>query len=193
MSTPIRTQSPAHTTLETKRHQWKAASARYYENHPEVREKKRLKMAEQRAAKKLARRRWDPPRRSKSSGCFEAGLSAEEGENCQVTSLSRDVNWDRAVPALSRENAAECLLIFHKQDADTIPAPCVLSLETTAESLLSVHSPHANTIRDVFRPGVFQSTQSGEAGKSSESRRRDSPKPDIWVRLAPDYDSSDDD
>ncbi|KAJ6591941.1 hypothetical protein B0H10DRAFT_2442145, partial [Mycena sp. CBHHK59/15] len=52
-------------TLESKRSQWKAASARYYENHPEVREKKRLKMAEQRAAKKLARRRWDPPKKPK--------------------------------------------------------------------------------------------------------------------------------
>ncbi|KAJ7854072.1 hypothetical protein B0H14DRAFT_3449860 [Mycena olivaceomarginata] len=48
--------------LQNKRDQWKAASARYYEHHPEVKEKKRLKAAEQRAAKKLARRRWDPPR-----------------------------------------------------------------------------------------------------------------------------------
>ncbi|KAF8191903.1 hypothetical protein K438DRAFT_1762486 [Mycena galopus ATCC 62051] len=45
-----------------KRAQWKAASARYYERHPEVKEKKRLKAAEQRAAKKLAKRRWDPPK-----------------------------------------------------------------------------------------------------------------------------------
>ncbi|KAJ6556336.1 hypothetical protein B0H19DRAFT_1262408 [Mycena capillaripes] len=50
---------------DTKRCQWKAASARYYENHPEVRERKRTRMAEQRAAKKLARRRWDPPKKSK--------------------------------------------------------------------------------------------------------------------------------
>ncbi|KAJ6546148.1 hypothetical protein B0H10DRAFT_2202867, partial [Mycena sp. CBHHK59/15] len=55
-------QQAQRNALESKRSQWKAASARYYENHPEVREKKRLKMAEQRAAKKLARRRWDPPR-----------------------------------------------------------------------------------------------------------------------------------
>ncbi|KAJ6487388.1 hypothetical protein C8R47DRAFT_1072044 [Mycena vitilis] len=54
--------------LETKRCQWKAASARYYENHPEVREKKRLKMAAQRftsAAKRLSRRKHDPPKRGK--------------------------------------------------------------------------------------------------------------------------------
>ncbi|KAJ6527491.1 hypothetical protein B0H19DRAFT_1275291 [Mycena capillaripes] len=51
--------------VDSKRSQWKAASARYYENHPEARERKRLKMAEQRAANKLARRRWDPPRKTK--------------------------------------------------------------------------------------------------------------------------------
>ncbi|KAJ6536258.1 hypothetical protein B0H19DRAFT_1079769 [Mycena capillaripes] len=51
--------------IVSKRSQWKAASARYYENHPEARERKRVKMAEQRAAKKLARRRWDPPKKSK--------------------------------------------------------------------------------------------------------------------------------
>ncbi|KAF8156378.1 hypothetical protein K438DRAFT_1942819 [Mycena galopus ATCC 62051] len=32
--------------VEHKRDLWKAASARYYERHPEVKEKKRLKMAE---------------------------------------------------------------------------------------------------------------------------------------------------
>ncbi|KAF8214158.1 hypothetical protein K438DRAFT_1927323 [Mycena galopus ATCC 62051] len=49
--------------VEHKRDLWKAASARYYERHPEVKEKKRLKMAEARAAKKLAKRRWDPPKK----------------------------------------------------------------------------------------------------------------------------------
>ncbi|KAF8135907.1 hypothetical protein K438DRAFT_1786673 [Mycena galopus ATCC 62051] len=32
--------------IQTKRDQWKAASARYYERHPEVKEKKRLRAAE---------------------------------------------------------------------------------------------------------------------------------------------------
>ncbi|KAJ7813718.1 hypothetical protein B0H14DRAFT_2604629 [Mycena olivaceomarginata] len=45
-----------------KRDKWKAASARYYLKHPEIKEKKRAKMAEKRAARKLARRRWDPPK-----------------------------------------------------------------------------------------------------------------------------------
>ncbi|KAJ7734900.1 hypothetical protein B0H14DRAFT_2639302 [Mycena olivaceomarginata] len=45
--------------LRLKRDQWKAASARYYERHPEVREKKRF---EDERSTKQARRRWDPPR-----------------------------------------------------------------------------------------------------------------------------------
>ncbi|KAF8143734.1 hypothetical protein K438DRAFT_1993536 [Mycena galopus ATCC 62051] len=51
--------------IQNKRDQWKAASARYYERHPEVKEKKRIQAAEKRAAKKLARRRWDPPKQRK--------------------------------------------------------------------------------------------------------------------------------
>ncbi|KAJ7818075.1 hypothetical protein B0H14DRAFT_2601570 [Mycena olivaceomarginata] len=35
--------------LQNKRDQWKAASARYYERHPELKEKKRVKMAEKRS------------------------------------------------------------------------------------------------------------------------------------------------
>ncbi|KAJ7112732.1 hypothetical protein C8R44DRAFT_741804 [Mycena epipterygia] len=42
------------------------AYQRYYESHPEIREKKRLQMAERRAAAKAAKRRWDPPKKKKS-------------------------------------------------------------------------------------------------------------------------------
>jgi uncharacterized protein involved in exopolysaccharide biosynthesis len=37
--------------LQNKRDQWKAASARYYERHPELKEKKRVKMAEKRCVR----------------------------------------------------------------------------------------------------------------------------------------------
>ncbi|KAJ7367581.1 hypothetical protein DFH08DRAFT_795732 [Mycena albidolilacea] len=47
--------------VQLKRNQWRAASARYYERHPEVKEQKKLKMVAARAAKKQARCRWDPP------------------------------------------------------------------------------------------------------------------------------------
>ncbi|KAJ7118298.1 hypothetical protein C8R44DRAFT_738242 [Mycena epipterygia] len=41
------------------------AYKRYYKSHPEIREKKRLQMAERRAAAKAAKRRWDPPKKKK--------------------------------------------------------------------------------------------------------------------------------
>ncbi|KAF8211723.1 hypothetical protein K438DRAFT_57055 [Mycena galopus ATCC 62051] len=47
------------------RAQRRKASAKYYARHPEVREKKRLQMAERRAAIKARRRQWDPPKKSK--------------------------------------------------------------------------------------------------------------------------------
>ncbi|KAJ7894254.1 hypothetical protein B0H14DRAFT_2559388 [Mycena olivaceomarginata] len=53
--------------VQAKRDLWKAASVRYYERHPEVKEKKRIKAAEQRAAKQLARRRWDPLKKGSRS------------------------------------------------------------------------------------------------------------------------------
>ncbi|KAJ7828278.1 hypothetical protein B0H14DRAFT_2594773 [Mycena olivaceomarginata] len=70
-------EAAARRAVQNKRDQWKVASARYYERHPEVKEKKRLKAAEKRAAKRLARRQWDPPsvgerrRREQQLGDFE--------------------------------------------------------------------------------------------------------------------------
>ncbi|KAJ6554110.1 hypothetical protein B0H10DRAFT_2123667 [Mycena sp. CBHHK59/15] len=46
-----------------KRDKNKAASARYYASKPGVRERKRLQVAKSRAAKKLAKRQWDPPKK----------------------------------------------------------------------------------------------------------------------------------
>ncbi|KAF8177758.1 hypothetical protein K438DRAFT_1978362 [Mycena galopus ATCC 62051] len=50
---------------QNKRDQWKVASAGYYERHPKVKEKKRLKAAEKQEVKKVSRRRWDPPKKAK--------------------------------------------------------------------------------------------------------------------------------
>ncbi|KAJ7453819.1 hypothetical protein FB451DRAFT_1565486 [Mycena latifolia] len=41
----------------------RATYKRFYQNHPEIREQKRVLMAKMRAEKKAARRRWDPPKR----------------------------------------------------------------------------------------------------------------------------------
>ncbi|KAJ6448772.1 hypothetical protein C8R45DRAFT_947788 [Mycena sanguinolenta] len=67
--------------LQNKRDQWKAASARYYERHPEVKEKKRVRAAERRAAKKLARRRWDPPKKTRPRKYTEDDEASGAGES----------------------------------------------------------------------------------------------------------------
>ncbi|KAJ7681822.1 hypothetical protein B0H14DRAFT_2655081 [Mycena olivaceomarginata] len=82
--------------IQNKRDQWKAALAWYYERHPEVKEKKHLQAAEKRcrdgrplisllpempvvfsAAKKLARRRWDPPKQIKCMSVVLTGGMAD--------------------------------------------------------------------------------------------------------------------
>ncbi|KAJ6515212.1 hypothetical protein C8R45DRAFT_919292 [Mycena sanguinolenta] len=90
--------------LQDKRDRWKAASARYYERHPEVKEKKRLKAAELRAANKLARRRWDPPRRAKVV-TIDAPVSDETRD------FSIDVSAEVVVGLrCTQDDAAESLL-----------------------------------------------------------------------------------
>ncbi|KAJ6484704.1 hypothetical protein C8R45DRAFT_931155 [Mycena sanguinolenta] len=74
--------------LQDKRDRWKAASARYDERHPEVKEKKRVRAAERRAAKKLAHRRWDPPKRRKASTAEEPLEIDEDGLRAGTTPLS---------------------------------------------------------------------------------------------------------
>ncbi|KAJ7898038.1 hypothetical protein B0H13DRAFT_1884430 [Mycena leptocephala] len=124
-------------------------------------------MAEQRAAKKASRHRWDPPRKARSTkdaprtgspfarnsrdGCLLAGLSDED---LQATDLTCDVIWDPDPHVLSPENAA-------------------------AESLLFLHAQQAKA-----NPGVCQPTHSSEPEKSSNS----GPQPS-WMWLAPNYDS----
>ncbi|KAJ7667455.1 hypothetical protein DFH06DRAFT_1322059 [Mycena polygramma] len=46
----------------------RAASAKHYHTHPEVREKKKRQMAEKRAAVRARRRQWDPPKKPKING-----------------------------------------------------------------------------------------------------------------------------
>ncbi|KAJ7794336.1 hypothetical protein B0H14DRAFT_2621974 [Mycena olivaceomarginata] len=141
-------------SLENKRDQWRAASARYYERHPEMKEKKRLKMAEKwcvastrgqtqahtlmlRAAKKLARRRWDPP---PAAECRR--LEQKLGDFSEVLDLNLSPDGDRFLPThddvlemfiesiyeplqhcttLSETAAAKSLLILHRQ-TDLSPA-----------------------------------------------------------------------
>ncbi|KAJ7810044.1 hypothetical protein B0H13DRAFT_1927547 [Mycena leptocephala] len=62
------------------------ASRRYYQSHPEVREKNRLRIAEKRlvAAKKAYRRQWDPPKKKPAvpaTPSSPSDRSASDGRN----------------------------------------------------------------------------------------------------------------
>ncbi|KAJ6563502.1 hypothetical protein B0H10DRAFT_2115161 [Mycena sp. CBHHK59/15] len=109
-----RQQQAQRNAVKTKHGQWKAASARYYENHPEVREKKRLKMAEQRAAKKAARRRWDPPKKvrvPKPAADISLDEASEHSESEQLQ---------------TREAVAVVSLLFLQQRTNPNPFPADL-------------------------------------------------------------------
>ncbi|KAJ7821474.1 hypothetical protein B0H14DRAFT_2599232 [Mycena olivaceomarginata] len=77
-------------SLENKRDQWRAASARYYERHPEMKEKKRLKMAEKRAAKKTGLAAMGPT----PSGRAQKKL----GDFSEVLDLNLSPDGDRFLP-----------------------------------------------------------------------------------------------
>ncbi|KAJ6521974.1 hypothetical protein DFH09DRAFT_1192138 [Mycena vulgaris] len=59
--------SPLLTPEEKKKQHHREASKRHYDKNPAIKEKKRIAMAEKRAAIKAARRRWDPPKKPKES------------------------------------------------------------------------------------------------------------------------------
>ncbi|KAJ7920508.1 hypothetical protein B0H13DRAFT_1867580 [Mycena leptocephala] len=99
-------------SIQTKREQWKAASARYYGKHPEVKERKRVIMAEKRAAKKLARRRYDPPKRAKPMS--DVGLSTASAALASASSSENEITQVAA--------AAESLL-FLQQSTKWTPFP----------------------------------------------------------------------
>ncbi|KAJ7659737.1 hypothetical protein DFH06DRAFT_1326757 [Mycena polygramma] len=104
------TQRMQRNAVETKRCQWKAASARYYENHPEVRERKRLKMAAQRAAKKLSRRKWDPPKKAKPQ---VLKIQVQDGAGVAI-----DIGCDITPPPdKDLHAAAESLLLLQRRTA----------------------------------------------------------------------------
>ncbi|KAJ6492412.1 hypothetical protein C8R47DRAFT_1070460 [Mycena vitilis] len=109
----------------TKRCQWKAASARYYENHPEVRERKRLKMAEQRAAKRLARRKWDPPKKSRPAVAVRTTVECNEGV---------DVSHGRRPRSRLQVWCAASAL----EGNPTLDGPDMEDVHEAAESLLSL-------------------------------------------------------
>ncbi|KAJ7626754.1 hypothetical protein B0H17DRAFT_1150905 [Mycena rosella] len=94
--------TPLLTAAQKKRQRQREASKRYYVNHPEVKTKKQVQAAERRAAKKTAKRRWDPPKRSKPGRRSEQRRSEPDifnkadqallpsGDNPQIAELQTD-------------------------------------------------------------------------------------------------------
>ncbi|KAJ7091737.1 hypothetical protein C8R44DRAFT_750377 [Mycena epipterygia] len=67
----------------------RASYRRYYERHPELREKKRVQMAERWAAEKAARRRWDPPKKKKKD---RAALEEDKPDSTDPTGVLNAIN-----------------------------------------------------------------------------------------------------
>ncbi|KAJ7839771.1 hypothetical protein B0H13DRAFT_2287273 [Mycena leptocephala] len=152
----LRTQSPTNTLLETKHHQWKAASAQYYENHPEgCQEGLSTSLGSTEEIKKVpqliesCRSTKDDPRAGSpfacNSRCLLAGLSDED---LQATDLTCDVIWDPDPHVLSPENAAAESLLFTHNRQRQIPAFVnLLILASRKNPVTRARNLHGNLTR----------------------------------------------
>ncbi|KAJ7367713.1 hypothetical protein DFH08DRAFT_928135 [Mycena albidolilacea] len=82
---------------QTRLAQRRKSSRKYYASHPEVRERKRVYMAQKRAAIKARRRQWDPPKKPKAT--TQAGppiSSAAAGYSSGMTQVgsSGERDWE---------------------------------------------------------------------------------------------------
>ncbi|KAJ7720152.1 hypothetical protein B0H14DRAFT_2642767 [Mycena olivaceomarginata] len=176
--------------LRSKRDQWKAVSARYYEHHPEVKEKKRIKAAEQRAAKKLARRRWDPPKDPtkivKVGRPRSAAARAREREQLGEFPKHSDINLAPEEPYLRVLTPAFDLRIQNLTvTSRSLGAKALTRLNSLGAS--SEPSPQHHLIV------AIESLLGLEAGEPTQSPLRTGSDrlmvKDAWACVAPQYDS----
>ncbi|KAJ7902928.1 hypothetical protein B0H13DRAFT_2335449 [Mycena leptocephala] len=154
--------------IQTKREQWKAASARYYERHPEVKEKKRQKMAEKRAAKKLARRRWDPPKLSKkikpSRIVGDAHPPSAQHQNREQQQLAEftarpDIDLSPDEHCSLASTPYEDMLDFFGRSLKNMNAhPHSGSEEALSENF--AHTPHRKTLADQVQSSEWAAAES---------------------------------
>ncbi|KAJ7896098.1 hypothetical protein B0H14DRAFT_2680420 [Mycena olivaceomarginata] len=81
--------------VESTRERSRASSAKYYATHPEVRERRRIQMAQRRAAKKAHKRQWDPPKKTRNDTQDEAAASGSvlaNTESSQAPAASPEVH-----------------------------------------------------------------------------------------------------
>ncbi|KAJ7836848.1 hypothetical protein B0H13DRAFT_1912865 [Mycena leptocephala] len=138
-------------SIQTKCEQWKAASARYYGKHPEVKERKRVVMAEKRAAKKLAKRRWDPPKPPKSTPDVELDVAT----SASAPSSENEVQ-------AHEEAAAAASLLFLQQSTQRNPFPP--DLPDSDDPVQPILKRHLLVVREEGEAGV-----SVKEGKSDGS------------------------
>ncbi|KAF7349469.1 hypothetical protein MSAN_01737200 [Mycena sanguinolenta] len=152
---------------QNKRDQWKAASARYYERHPEVKEKKRVKMAEKRAAKKLARRQWDPPTKAQAQ---QLGKFPKD--------LDLDLSPDEHRAYLSHDEILEAYLA--ETNACEEPAHEGPPLSTSVP--ITIGTTIAATL-----PSIAEAPTVVEAPTQDTAAATTPLFPDVWGLLAPAY------
>ncbi|KAJ7153905.1 hypothetical protein C8R43DRAFT_1106586 [Mycena crocata] len=180
--------------LDKKRNRWKAASARYYKKHPEIRSKKRAQMAELRhfsAAKKLAKRRWDPPKKTKPT---EKTITEQQLLEEVSTNISLDLTPDEIgalrPTAFTHNDLLEMFDSAMNEEANRqspeqsaaqlIESP--RSLEQDAiMSLTRLYTQNSNAY--IFPSDLPPSDDPGTSSPSDDAG-------DGWDLIAPDYDSS---
>ncbi|KAJ7369236.1 hypothetical protein DFH08DRAFT_797017 [Mycena albidolilacea] len=205
---------------EEAQHQWKAASARYYERHPEVKEKKRLQAAEKRygdgrplisllpempvvfsAAKKLARRRWDPPKQIKVlvEEDLDSGITQRPGP--PLPPRHRRTREEQQLGNFSDTPDVDLIPDVLHVTAGTYTHDDILELWKEAESgghAVDIPSPQLrNGEWPVHPPAYADENLAAESlldlrGQGSVMRAETREPPPIWASLVPEYESSDD-
>ncbi|KAF8179482.1 hypothetical protein K438DRAFT_1768851 [Mycena galopus ATCC 62051] len=182
---------------QTKRDQWKAASARYYERHPEVKEKKRVKMAEKRAAKKLARRQRDPPTQAecvayttviKLTRTQQLGkFPKEDLDLCPDDSVQRAyLSHDGSNKSFQSEMLEACLgscweSSAHGSYACKVAVASPLPVASTEDAAAALPSIAEVPTTDAVHPLAMVTPEAAEGSVSC-----------AWSRLAPAYSSEED-
>ncbi|KAJ7795156.1 hypothetical protein B0H14DRAFT_2621287 [Mycena olivaceomarginata] len=189
--------------IQNKRDQWKAASAWYYERHPEVKEKKRLQAAEKRAAKKLARRQWDPPKKIKVlvEDDLDSGITQRLGP--PLPPRHRRTREEQQLGNFSDTPDIDLIPDVLHARAGTYTHDDILQLWTEEEAESGGHavdilSPQLrNGEWPMHPPAYADENMAAESlldlrGEGSAMRAETREPPPIWASLAPEYESSDD-
>ncbi|KAJ7089406.1 hypothetical protein C8R44DRAFT_892364 [Mycena epipterygia] len=193
--------------LQDKRDRNKAASARYYQKHPEVRVKKRIKMAEARAAKKLARRKWDPPKKTKvvkqphvpETIIIDQELGGNSGTRIIDTELGDfpadldlDLSWNpHDSYHLSHDELLEQFLETLKPRSSDSGSSEDLNYGLEVPQVLQTREAEAiDSLLQLGSQGIVSCPFPEDLPPSDEPGTSEDDESDSWAMLAPNYSSS---